>query len=105
MTYSIQVRAETRDECKRRIVSVLDVQLRGQPSHTLDRPHVERVLCAFVDTIAERPGYDIVADAYGYINSNQDVGPTSVVLNAKVYSVLRMGTAVASLPEVAGIAG
>lgn len=89
MTYSIQVRAATRDECKRRVTAALHVQTTPQAMHVHDRVHVERLLHALVDLQNESPFEEIVVDAYGYLSVAGDGTVRLAVINAKVYTAAR----------------
>jgi hypothetical protein len=84
MTYSIKTQAHTRDELKKRITQQLQTQCAGQPGHQHDRPHVERVLHAWVDSMKEHPHCDIHVDAYGYVSIAGDGTPTLICGNIKV---------------------
>jgi hypothetical protein len=87
MTYSMKVRASTRAQCKQMITTALLKQTQSQAAHNYDRAHVERLLHALVDAVQERTGYEIVCDAYGYVNPSTGTQPTMLTANVKVYSV------------------
>jgi hypothetical protein len=86
MTYSIKVKAPTRDECKQRLLNAFTVQTTRQPWHLHDVPHVKRFLYALIDLQRETPHEEIVVDAYGYVSKAGDGSMRMIALNVKVYS-------------------
>lgn len=86
MTYSIKIRAATRSECKQRLAHALATQTAGQLGHMQDRPHIERMLCALIDTLNESQHEELVVDAYGYVSVAGDGSLRLAALNMKVYS-------------------
>lgn len=86
MTYSINVRARTRDDCKQALQHALQTQMTGQPGHQHDRPHVQRFLDAMIDNMPETAFDEIVVDAYGYVSIAGDGSLRMMLINAKVYA-------------------
>lgn len=100
MTYSINVRARTRDDCKQLVAQRLQVQLTGQTGHQHDRRHLETMLYALIDLMPENQYDDIVVDAYGYTSMAGDGSLRMVLVNVKVYAAPRgsVTIATASMP-------
>lgn len=98
MTYSINVRARTRDDCKQLVLQKMQLQITGLNNHQHDRQHVERLLLALIDLMPETAFDEIVCDAYGYVSTAGDGSLRMVMSNAKVYSApvgsIMIGTAV-----------